>query len=254
MSLKTLIAATGVVAFVLSGTGYAVAGTELRVHGSVAVGTGIIKANQAAIERDTGLTLNVIVNGDGNGLKDLYSGKTDLAMIGSPIKLLEAGLNAASPGSISVADFQVAPVGADIVRFIVNPANPVKSLTEAQVRDIFTGKITTWKEVGGADQPIVVVTGAPNLGARLNVVALFLGGTDITGTARTVQQLSQVAQVVAQVPNAIGYGNAGSITGAVAVITGAEVKQTLYLVSKGAPTAEMRQLIEATAKYGAKGN
>ena len=168
--------------------------------------------------------------------------------------MTEAALNKAAPGSVSAEGIEVAPVGAISIKFIVNPANPVKSLTEAQLKDILTGKITSWKEVGGADQPIMVIAEAPGFGTRSNVVSTLLGGTEITDKARVVQALVQVAQVVGQAPNAIGYGNSASITGAVAVIPGTEVKQQLGLATKGAPSPEVKKLIEATAKYGAAVN
>jgi phosphate transport system substrate-binding protein len=225
--------------------------TELRVSGAAAVAGSIIVPNKAAIEQEVGANLAVTVNGDGNGLRDLYNGKTDIMMVAAPIAVTEATLNKANPGSVSVAGFQVAPIGALSIKFIINPANAVKSLTEAQVKDILTGKVTSWKDVGGADQPIVVIAEAPGQGTRTNVVTSFLGGADITDKARIMQALVQVAQVVAQLPNGFGYGNAASITGAVAVIPGVNVPQALGLATKGPPNAEEKKLIEAAAKYGA---
>jgi len=224
------------------------AATELRISGAATVAGGIITPNKAAIEQETGLTLNMTVNGDGNGLKDLYAGKVDVAMVAAPIKVTEETLNKANPGSISIAGFEVAPIGTASIKFIVNPANPVKSLTEDQLKGIFSGKITSWKDVGGADQPILVVAETPGLGTRANIVTSFLGGAEITDKARIMQALVQVAQVVAQAPNAIGYGNSASITGAVTVVPGTDVKQPLGLATKGAPSADVKKLIDATAK------
>jgi phosphate transport system substrate-binding protein len=251
MSSKALTALTAGAALLLAAGTHPLAAAELKVSGAATVAGGIIVPNKAAIEQEAGLTLAITVNGDGNGLKDLYAGKVDVAMVAAPIKVTEATLNKANPGSISVDGFEVAPVGAATIKFIVNPANPVKTLTDAQLKDIFTGKITSWKEVGGADQPIMVVAETPGLGTRANIVTSFLGGADITDKARTMQALVQVVQVVGQAPNAIGYGNVASISNAVAVIPGTEVKQSLGLATKGAPNAEVKKLIAATAKYGA---
>ena len=228
-----------------------VGAAELRVSGAATVGRGIIIPNQAAIEQETGLTLNVIVNGDGNGLKDLYAGRSDIAMIAAPMRASEAALNRATPGSLSIADFQLASVGSVSIHFVVNPANPVKSLTPSQVHDIFTGKITSWKDVGGNDAPIVVVAEVPGQGSRTNVEVTFLGGEPITANARTMQALVQVVQVVAQVPTAISYGNGASITGGVFVIPDIGIEQPLGLATKGAPSAEALKLIAAVGKYGA---
>ena len=225
-------------------------GSELKVSGSATVAGGIVNKNKAAIEQETGLTVSVTVNGDGNGLKDLYSGKSDVAMVAAPIKLTEDVLNKAAPGSLSVAGFEVTPVGNDSLHIIVHPSNPVKTLSEAQLKDIFTGKITSWKEVGGSDSAILVVSVALGLGQRSNLMANLLGGSDVTDKARSMQGLVQVVQVVAQAPNAIGYATSATLTPAVAVIPGIEVKQVLGLVTKGAPGADAKKFIDAAAKFG----
>jgi phosphate transport system substrate-binding protein len=251
MALTTKILAAGAAVLGLLAGTQGLTAAELKVSGAAAVAGGVINPNKAAIEQETGLTLTMTVNGDGNGLKDLYAGKSDVMMVAAPLKATEAALNKAAPGSVSSDGMEFAPIGTMTIHFVVHPANPVKSLTEAQVKDIFTGKVTSWKEVGGADQPILVVAEAPGLGTRTNVVASALGGADISDKARIMQALVQVVQVVAQVPNAIGYGNAASITDAVAVVSGAAVKQPLGLATKGAPGAEVQKLIAAAAKYGA---
>jgi phosphate transport system substrate-binding protein len=250
MKIRFPVAATSAALLALVAVGPVMA-ADLRVSGAATVARGIIVPNQAAIEQETGLKLALTTNGDGNGLKDLYAGRSDVAMVAAPMKSTEETLNRASPGSVSIADFQLAPVGTATIQFVVNAANPVKSLSIAQLRDIFSGKVTSWKDVGGNDAPIVVVAEAPGLGTRTNVVASLLDGTEITANARTMQALVQVIQVTAQLPNAISYGNSASITGNVAVIPGVEIKQPLGLATKGPPGADALKLIAAVQKYGA---
>jgi len=224
---------------------------DLRVSGAAAVAGGIIIPNKAAIEQESGTKLLMAVNGDANGLKDLYAGRADVAMVAAPMAVTEATTNKSAPGSLSIADFHLAPVGATTIHFVINPANPVKALSAAQLHDIFVGKLTSWKEVGGNDEPIVVVAEIPGLGTRANVVTSFLGGEDITPKARTMQALVQLIQVTGQLSNAISYGNSASINASVAVIAGVEVKQQLGLATKGDPDPDARKLIAAVAKYGA---
>jgi phosphate transport system substrate-binding protein len=251
MTIKSTALLSTTVALLLSSYSSSSA-IELNVSGAAAVAGAIMTPHKAAIEQETGLTLNVVVNGDGNGLKDLYAGKSDVMMVAAPLKLTEEALNKANPASVSAAGMEFAAVGALNINFVVHPSNPLKSsLTDAQLKDIFTGKITSWKEVGGADQPIMVVAELPGFGTRSNIVASFLGGSEITDKARTMQALVQVVQVVGQVPNAIGYGNSASITHAVAIVPGVEIKQPLGLATRGAPSAEVKKLIEVMAKYGA---
>jgi phosphate transport system substrate-binding protein len=250
MNTRFAIAAACLI-LVLTASMRPVTATELRISGAATVSRGIIIPNQAGIEQETGLSLALTTNGDANGLKDLFAGRVDVAMVAAPLKVTEAMVNRDNPGSLSVTDFQVARVGTVSIRFVVNAANPVKSLSEAQLRDILTGKVTSWKEVGGNDTPIIVVAETPGLGTRSNVVESFLGGADITANARTMQALVQVVQVVSQQPGAIGYGNRASITAAVTVIPGIEISQPLGLATNGPPTPDAQKLIAAVAKYGA---
>jgi hypothetical protein len=67
---------------------------------------------------------------------------------------------------------------------------------------------------------------------------------------KSTTKCRRAAGVVGQAANAIGYGNAGSITNAVAVIPGTEVKQALGFATRGTPSAEVRKLIDVTSKYG----
>jgi len=250
MSLKfvTAFAAGAALLLWVGGPSFA---TELKVSGGASIGA-IINKNKAAIEQETGLTLKVTVNGDGNGLKDLTAGTADLAMAAvDMVQSVADSVNKISPGAIDVAGLEFAPITKSVMKFIVNPANPVaQSLTRDQIKDILTGKITSWKDVGGADLPVMVVSLAPGLGARVIVVTKFLDGTEITDKARVLQSMAQLPVVVAQVPRAISYGNAASITDDVAVIPGTEMTSTIALVSKGAPSADAKKLIEALAKYG----
>jgi len=133
----------------------------------------------------------------------------------------------------------------------MNPRNKVEGLTAAQLVDILTGKITSWKDVGGGDIPIVVVAEVPGFGTHTTIVENFLGGTEFTSNARLMQALVQLVQVTAQIPGAISYGNTASIDASVAVLPGVEVRQPLGLVTKGKPSTDALKLIAAVTKYGA---
>lgn len=233
----------------LAGGAGSYAAGNLNVHGSATVAKTILLPNQDAIAQETGFTLSIVSNGSGNGLKDLIAGKADVAIISAPLKVEEELTNKKAPGSLDVTGLQEHPIGSKSINFIVNTKNPVKNLSEDQLKAIFTGEITSWTEVGGPDQPILVIIETPGNGTRANVTAVFLDGAEFSGNARQLRALAQVAQVVSQAPNAIGYGNSSSITDAVVVVQGVEVSQPLAIVTKGAPTAEVQRLIAAASKF-----
>jgi phosphate transport system substrate-binding protein len=246
-TLAALLAGTAM----LTVSAFAAQASELRVHGAATVANGIIVPNQAAIEQETGLTLALVANGSGNGLQDLVGGRADVAMIAAPIEVEQALLNAATPGALDIAGLESHSVGVRAINFIVNASNPVQTLTEDQLRGIFSGSIANWSEVGGPDMPIQVFIEVNGNGTRANVESTFLAGAGFAASAREVPALAQLAQVVSQAPNAIAYGNPTSIIDGVAVVAGVEVAQPLAIVTTGAPTPEEQALIDSVAHFGA---
>jgi phosphate transport system substrate-binding protein len=175
-----------------------------------------------------------------------------MAMISAPIQVEADIVNGKKPGSLDVSGFQVFPIGHSKIFFIVHPSNPVTSLSEAQMKDIMAGTISNWKDVGGPDSPIAVFAERPGNGTRAVVESVFMQGLAISPKARLVPALAQVAKIVSQTPNAVGYGNSSSVNSSVTVAQGIEVKQPLALVSNGSPNDEMKKLIDAAAVVGAQ--
>jgi phosphate transport system substrate-binding protein len=111
-------------------------------------------------------------------------------------------------------------IAKDGVAVILDPTNTVSDLTLDQVKQIFTGKITNWNEVGGADAPIVVVSREEGSGTRGAFVEITkVSEKDAAGTAvdnTTKDALVQpstgaVKQTVASTPNTIGYVSIGAL-------------------------------------------
>jgi phosphate transport system substrate-binding protein len=251
MSIKMLATLTASAVLLLSAENISFAAGEFKVHGSSTVAQGILGPNKAAVEKETGLVLAIVPNGSGNGLKDLAAGTADIAMISAPLASEVAAANKKAAGSLDAASFVESPIGFYATKIIVNSNNPVKTLSAGQVKDILTGKITSWKDVGGADQDILVVTEGPGSGGRTLLEGTLLGDAEITGKARAVQAVAQIDQIVSQVPSAIGYGNQSTISSAVSVIPDIEVRQPLILVTKGVPGDDAKKLISVAAKFGA---
>ena len=86
---------------------------------------------------------------------------------------------------------------------MVQRTNPVHALTLAQLRDIFTGDIRNWKEVGGRDEPIVVVTSPKGSGMRSAVQELILGEKPFTAAEVVTGVVGQADQQVSMFPNGI---------------------------------------------------
>ena len=143
---------------------------------------------------------------------------------------------------------------------IVNKSNPVKNLTTAQLQDIFSGKITNWKQVGGKNADIVVVNRKFGSGTRVNYQVKALKGKAFMtkGNYKEVGKSGEMVSTVDTTPNAIGYVDLAYVKGNIKAVdyngvaaTTANVmngKYTVweygYLVTKGKPTGANANFIK----------
>jgi phosphate transport system substrate-binding protein len=215
--------------------------TPLRLSGSTTV-QGALQSRQAALEKDIGRRIEFSGMGTTAGLLSLLAGRADIAMLSSPLDEVAQKVAEKKGGGVDVAQFRATEIGRAKIVFIVNPRNPVRQLSAAQLADLLEGKITNWKEVGGADAPVLVVSLA-NAGSI--VQEKLLHGASITATARAVPNATQIPGVVAQEPNAIGIISAAHVHGQTSVIqTDADVFTPLILVTRGAPGPDAQKLID----------
>jgi len=165
------------------------------------------------MEKNTGDFVAVTGGGSGTGLSSLISGTCDIAMSSRNIKEKEIAL--AKQKGINPNEIKVALDGLAVV---VNPGNPISKLTLAQLADIFTGRVTNWKEVGGKNEKIVVLSREVNSGTHVYFKEHVLRKNDpnskeeFAPTALMLSSSQAIADEVAGNPAAIGYYGMGYIS------------------------------------------
>ena len=184
---------------------------KLVLDGSTTVGP-IAKAfAESYMRQNPGVNIMVSESGSGNGAKALLNGTCDIANLSRHLKDTEKKAmdeKGVKPVARVVA-FDALPV-------IVHPSNKVKGLTIDQVRDIYTGKVTNWKEVGGSDQTIVVISRDTNSGTFETFKELVLGkDAKIIGSAEYTGSNGGVRQRVQMTKGAIGYAGLGFVDNSV---------------------------------------
>ena len=102
-------------------------------------------------------------------------------------------------------------IAKDAIAIIVHPKNPVHDLPSVKVREVFSGQIRNWKELGGSNQPIVLVTREEGSGTREAFQKLVMGEEDIALEALVQDSNGAIRQVVAGDPSAIGYISLGLV-------------------------------------------
>ncbi len=154
-------------------------------------------------------TIQVTGGGSGTGIAALLSGSTDICASSRPMSEKERSAlrekTGRSPVEIAVAK--------DGVAVYLNEKNPVKELTIAQLRDIYTGKTANWKEVGGEDARIILYSRENNSGTYVFFKEHVLNKKDMSAMALSLPGTAAVANAVARDPKGIGYGGAAYAKG-----------------------------------------
>jgi phosphate transport system substrate-binding protein len=217
----------------------------VRLHGAASVVDSLAKPHAAAVEKATGLKLVIDRSNAGKGLRDLVEGKCDIALASAS---LEATVDAARTAGLTAAvpDLRMQVLATSEVVFIVHPSNPVRKLTWEQIRDLHTGKIARWKELGGPDVPVAVVTDAAASATRGLIKQVVLGGSEYAPSARAVAAVAEVNEEVARNPAAIGgLGREFADPKRVASVDTKKVERPLAFVTVGAPGEKAAKVIEA---------
>lgn len=164
---------------------------------------------EAFMAKNPGVTIQVTGGGSGVGLAALINGTTDIAASSRPIKPSETSSLKQRFASMG---FSV-PIARDGLSVYLNTANPVRELTMQQIQDIYTGKITNWKDVGGNNAPIVLYSRENSSGTYIYFRDTVLLGKDYSPRAQTLQGTAAVVNAVARDANGIGFGGAAYAKG-----------------------------------------
>jgi phosphate transport system substrate-binding protein len=155
--------------------------------------------------------------------------------------------------TIDPAKLRMFEIRKDEILFVVHPSNPVGALTWEQLRDIHTGKITNWKQVGGKDAQINVYSDALTGGTRAMVKKVVLGGAEYGDNVKSLTAVKRVAELVAQDANGIGGVGRGFVDPAKdKVVQTKKIERPLAVVTIGEPSPKVKQVIDAYKAQVAK--
>jgi phosphate transport system substrate-binding protein len=154
------------------------------------------------IKKNPGSRIQVTGGGSGTGIAALINGTTDICESSRPMKEKEKEDLKTKTGKEVVE----IPVAVDGLAIYLNVSNPVKELTLDQIKQIYTGRITNWKEVGGNDTKIILYSRENNSGTYAYFKEHVLQNVDFHPAAQTLPGTAAVTNAVSKDPKAIGYG------------------------------------------------
>lgn len=197
------------------------AGNKIVIKGS----TTVLPITQKAAEeyrKQNKVSITIEGSGSGNGIKALIDGTCAIA--NSSREMKEQELQSAKEKGIFVKEITVAY---DMIVPVVNPANPVKNLTMDQLKGIYDGSIKNWKQVGGKDDKIVVISRDTSSGTYEIWHEKVMKKTDVAKDALLQASNGAIVSAIAGNPKAIGYIGYGYIDKTVKALTVSGVEPTL---------------------------
>lgn len=169
--------------------------SKITVSGSTSVGPTMEVLAEDYQAANEGVTIEVQQVGSSAGITNTIDGTSQIGMSSRDLKDEEK--------SEGLEEYQIAIDG---IAVITNTANGVSDLTIDQIKDIYTGKITNWKEVGGADAAIVVVSREDGSGTRDGFQEIVgFESEELTGDAQISDGSGNIKTTVQGNENAIGY-------------------------------------------------
>ena len=172
---------------------------SVATDGSTSMSKVIGALGESFMNDNPGITFTYNPTGSGSGITAVQEGRCDIGLASRALK-----------DSEKEQGLRETVLAFDGIAVIVHPDNPLEDLTLAEIADLYTGKITNWKELGGQDAPVVLIGREAGSGTRD-------GFESITGTRDACQyrqELTSTGDVITNVsqnPGAIGYASLSAV-------------------------------------------
>lgn len=193
----------------------------ISTDGSTSMEEVIGTLGEAFQEQNDGMTFTYNPTGSGSGIQAVQDGRCDIGLSSRALKDDE-----------KAQGLTETVLAYDGIAVIVHPENPVSDLTLGDLAAIYTGKITNWKEVGGADAEIVLIGREAGSGTRDGFESI----TETEGACQYRQELTSTGDVITTVssnPNAIGYASLAAVKDSVKPISVGGVAPTEKAIQDG---------------------
>jgi len=225
----------------------------ITIRGSTTVLPIAQKTAEAYMDKHPNVDISVSGGGSSVGIQSVGEGIADIGMASRDLKDEE---------KTRYPNLKPIVIAKDGIAIIVHPDNPVTNLTLEQIRGIYNGTYTNWKEVGGPDKEIVVINRDSASGTREFFWEHVMQKDDFVATALEKNSNGAVKQTVSQTPNAIGYVGLGYVDKSVKAVKikkeGTEVEPTvenvlngkypiarsLYMITNGEPKGIVKDFID----------
>jgi phosphate transport system substrate-binding protein len=216
------------ISFLLGGGSILATETIVVIKGSTTILPIAQSCAEVFMEENQEISISVQGGGSGVGIASLIDKTCNIATASRPIKEKERAT--AQEKGVNPVETVVAR---DAIALVVHPSNILTGLTLADIKAIYTGKVSNWSEVGGADQEIIVVSRDSASGTFETFNELALEGEKVRADALLQASNAAVVTTVANTPGAIGYVGLGYVSKEVKALSVNEVMPSKETVNAG---------------------
>jgi phosphate transport system substrate-binding protein len=216
---------------------------EIRVSGGGAAIAGFFRPCLETYEHETGNKMVITQNTPLLGMIALDKREADIAVGTSSLD--EMISRAKKLGiTIDVSKYEQTVVGLNDTLVFVHKQNFVKQLSKQQLKDIFTGKITNWKELGGNDIPVEVIWGTKTPGQNALFTEKVLDGDAVTSLAIPADDYADVRLQISSRPGAIGIDPKGFVAGMIRIVKDTpRVSKNVFAITKRNSSPKIYELL-----------
>jgi phosphate transport system substrate-binding protein len=225
--------------------------TQVQIWGSTTCQKRFLEPGAKALKDETGVEVKVVGVGTGKGLIGLIQGKAPASAASNELEdaVKSAQKTAKKSGKkIVIPDNLVFhEIARDIIVPIVHKDNPVSSLTWEQLKDIHTGKTKNWKDVGGSDVPIRVITSHAGSATKAVFQKMVMKKADYVSNAVKVKSTRNEINEVSKYKGAIGAVSEGFFKlnpGKTKIVKADKIARPLALITMGNPTPEVQKVLD----------
>ncbi len=223
---------------------------KVQVWGSTTCQKRFLEPGNKALKTSTGVSVKVVGVGTGKGLIGLLEGKAPASASSSPLQSsIKSALKSAKKlgKSVTIPDnLQFHEIATDIIIPIVHRDNPIKALSWKQLKDINTGKVKNWKEVGGPDLPIRVVTSHEGSATRavfqkqvMKKAAYAADAVKVKSTRNELREVSKYKGAIGAVSKAFFQKKPGKTK----TVEADTISRPLALITLGDPNPTISKVI-----------
>lgn len=223
----------------------------IKVWGSTTCQKRFLEPGAEELKKATGINVRVLGVGTGKGLLALIEGKAKVSASSSP---LQSSIKSARKAAKKAGKETTIPdnliyheLAKDVIVPIVHKDNPIDTLTFEQLSDLHTGKITNWKDVGGLDLPVQVVTSHAGSATRavfqkkvMKKAPYVAGAIEVRSTRLEINEVSKAKGGIGAVSSSFFEMNPGNAK----MIKTDPIQRPLGLITMGDPVSEVQKIID----------